>query len=419
METFWKNIYENTEKGYKFFSRRKGMKDQRNVKSLYNTFFSNNYSLRDVMDIYVKNSGKYDKEDYLELRYLLYPQAELFVKDTYQYHIWTAFDALMHVCSKEIENTEKRKELIKVINEFLMYVKDKVSRKYRNGVEIRNAALNFLLNIVCTFSEDRYKIQYSAMIFDMVDRYNIDESFYEFYGEGAKEYILVCVLDILKRSNISDRYVKDILIEENDKKYVDNFCRLILKSGDQNQRKVEEKHMETGDKSSNAFKVAWGCIIFICIIILLLFGTFAYEKNSIHEILKEDRKEISDLKRKIDSLESELAKQLDEIKSVKADQDKKNQQMEQAIEEEKQEIDNNGENPDGESPPAAENKNYKMPFKSNVWAEKSEKSYVLGEIEAGEEVNILSERDNEGWIEILYQEQTGYIKAPTQEPDNS
>lgn len=394
------------------------MKDQRNVNFLYNTFLSNKYRLHDVIDVYVKNNENYDKDDYLHLRYQLYPQAQSFVEDTYQYYIWIAFDNLMEVCSKEIENTEKREQMIKIINWFLMYVKDIVSRKNRNGVEIRNAALNFLLNIICTFSDKRYKIQYSAMIYDMVDRYNIDESFYEFYGKGAKEYILKCVLDILKRSDISRQYVKDILIEENDKKYVDDFCRLILKSAAQNQRKVEENHMVTGDKSPNAFKVAWGGII-ICIIVLLLFGIFAYEKNSINEILKKDKKEISDLKRKIDSLESELAKQSDEIESVKVEQDKKNQQMEQAIEEGKQEIENSGENPDGKSPAAAENKNYKMPFKSNVWAEKSEKSYVLGEIEAGEEVNIVSERDNEGWIEILYQEQTGFIKAPAQEPDNS
>ena len=92
---------------------------------------------------------------------------------------------IVELCSKvEGNGGGNRKELIERILDLLWESLDVFTGFPEERDDLRFSVLDVMLDAICAYSEENYKFQYSAIIYDIVYRLNgEDEEFYQFYGK--------------------------------------------------------------------------------------------------------------------------------------------------------------------------------------------------------------------------------------------
>lgn len=368
----------------------------------------------------------YRDGDYLDIRCTLYKFEREFAGDPRRQFIWNLFDKIMDVCSDGVQDSENREKLIAVLEYFLMSVKNRCYHKgcrSRDVVKNRDTALGLLLNIICAFSDNEYKIQYLAMIYDMMQKWNdTDNSFLDFYGESAIECIKTNTLRILNQAKIKEKYIKNTLKEE-DRIYIRNFCEIILDLWNPDKR----GYVNNSNVQKAKSKMIWVKTVLSIFLVLFIAYMFFYEpyaklngnKKDSEKVIEEMKNDISKLTNRIENMDNELKEQVEQFNTEKAKADEELQKIEQELEnlKQKQQTADNG-NLNGEASGEQEKQNYVMPITSKIRQEKNEESVALGMVEEGKEVSILEEQDDQGWLRISYQGIQGYVKIEDNGTDN-
>lgn len=352
-----------------------------------------------VLDSYAcfRKMAIIDCKEFKKLKIILERKKEFFMGIQWKAFVYECFIQIMEVCMHGGTNSrEKRQTLINVIDMILL---DTINYKDRVGMapcleadpDKRLAVLRLIMDVICAFSVDPLGIQYMAMIYDMVHNSNEQDIKFEvFYGAEAEKIIIentLSIVEILAEDAHMDAksWLKNIL-DRHYKKFVLSFGDCLLTKLDSRrnnnpmkQALEENKEKQKKKKGNILIQLSGLCLV---VILCLTAGCLWVKSNNDEAILEAQALKIESLEKRINEIE-DLCETLQ--KDIEA--------------------------ADGVDLGYDESKVYIMPVERNLRSEKSTESEenILDTISKGEEVTILEEADENGWMKVKYKSLRGYI----------
>lgn len=379
-----------------------------------------------------------NKTLYKELCNELRVNEKAILDDKWRVNIYDCLKDLVNIYENQtmMEKQEKNKSLI---NKIFSIIENSENSMYQELAEVKYAHLYLMLDIIWAYSDkDENKLQFSAIMHDMIGQVNEKDRQNSFYS-NANEIIVRHTFDIIQ------------IICKNQKREPREYIRSLCEQSNQNfvkefVEKLEELvRQERGlEKTKNRRKEVWIKVGVAGLIIAMSAGGFVVGRVSsplkqqldekVNEVLKlnrelqeyeqkqkEQREQIAELKKELfklnnsgqdtetDEPEAETESELeDDTQSGDIQVDIQDLESQETEDENSQ----NGDSQQESESQETDSQTYTLPKERNVRSEKNTANdeNILDVLKVGTVVTVLESEDEEGWMYIQYESEDGENK---------
>lgn len=434
------------------------MKNSTAIKKLLDVFLQKKYLAIPKQYGDFKEYAIKDYENYLEWINLAYANQNVWKDDANKKLVYNTIFNMATILQKDCNQPDCKQNLINIIGTQIgeAYEQLRTLQEVYKDKNSRFLILHIIIDTIFAFSAPVEKIQWSAMFYNLMCRWNLDnsEEFSDFYGVDAETEIIDYTFENIRKISGPNMRAwlsnNEIIGASKQKAYFYDFTQMLLKKMDPmeneentvalsiakpNKTEVsqpsevklpktkmplnsiqEQKNMagstifeteERRRKSSKEEKTENNLIVKILIAAFIFIAAatigFSIGRVSRNAQQKKMQELIAAKDIQIDELENELKdfqKKYDTLEETHKDLlDMSNNLTKN---EEKKE--------DGEDiVTSTDASSFTADMTLYIYAEKSTDSTSLGIIEEGNTVDIIEQMDESGWIHVSYNEIDGYI----------